>query len=1452
MNSFERGSMAVVGVGGIFPKARNVYELWANVVAGNSAIRPLPIDRWNRVFLGSDNDKKGIYTDRGAFLDEGVGVDATKFGIMPIAAENMEPDQLIALAVADMALTDARQRCTIPDPDRIGVILGKGGYIAPGQIRSANELRESQQLARSIAQIFPSVSHSGVARLARLYAEQVGGIDSDMAVGMISNMAASRIANRFDLRGPAYLVDGACASSLVALDHAMSELALGRVDMVLVGGVHHCHDVTLWRLFSQLGALSKSGEVRPFSASADGTLLGEGTGMVVVKRLEDALQDGDDVYAAVTGIGISSDGRDASVVSPSWSAQERAIRRAWKEAGIDMGSAGAVGYIEGHGTATPLGDEAELTALRKVLGDDRSLGTVYLGSVKALVGHTMAAAGIVGLIKAIMAVSEAVIPMMPSDGDATDALQDSRMEISRTSFPWKENSVVRRAGLNAFGFGGVNAHVVLEEVERAMDSKLGSRVLEVQQVSRVPVRLAARTVSDLDDLLSQPVSVLEGLSPLDFDENWPARACLSTVDSKVLGLARSALKGSSSIVQAAEFAVCREPLLGPGNGRLAMVFPGLEIQRRNIDLDDIVEASHCKMPTAGLEGVVGQARLALWLARVLASSYRDAGFDGLDVMGVSIGELAAAVETNRLREEDVSEAMSACDPVALGIQEMPYAAISASRERVKDLLNGHNVWITHDNSPTQTLVCGNVIDLRKFLNELRQHGIVGNILDVASGFHTPLLEPAVEYIAELVRHHGRSGSENFLWSATTGGRIGQDDESTHLARLLSAEVHLRSLIEVMWDDGVRGFIQFGEGTVPAMIDETLRGRPHIAMSALVPNRSALAQLRWIVGCMWAAGYRMESKFRDERSVLRTTLGVIRDHSAETVSQALKLGSPLIDLDDDCVKSMREIVIAEGRSQTTDLDATSRAVADVITDDSEKKLLEQPVVRSERLRIDLDTMPFARDHEFFRQAPGWPRSEDSSPVLPATTTLALMERAVVELAGVGRHINVVESLTLSKWIQCAPGFDVDLKVRKHKNRYHVAFGEFASGVFLTSDSWQVPGKMDKRRDLGHVWRPSMTAKQRYERRRLFHGPSFQTLVGFDRCWPSGARGTLKWNGVPGSLLDAVGQLLGCWVQECYRTNLRIMPVRVDRIEYFGPPPGIGVPVNCVVTVRDISDRFVEADMNLEVAQQTWCRITGWRSRRFIDDRNIQWSSWWPERTPLAMAHPGGWWSYSLEGEDLPTRQFILNNQLGFRERAIYEEERPAARRGWMLSRIAAKDAVRAEMWNTQRLRCFPAEISVMRDQIGRPVALRTLDGEPIPVHVSLAHCGCVGVAVASTKQCGIDVEQVRQRGQDGWRFALSSAEIEVLREFDARHVCGWEFTATAAWCAKEAASKMLGEGLKGDPRRFVVLSADWNAERNRGVLDISRSKLSIRVLCTSETWGINADTYVVAWTKHSVR
>ena len=264
---------AIIGMACLFPGAPDLESYRQNIVAGVDAITEVPPERWEPVFYDPDSDAPDrLYCRRGGFVDRYATFDALGFGVMPVAAEGAEPDQLLALRVAAEAMEDAGYGDRPFARERTGVILGRGNYIGAGQTRLEQHVRTAQQLVECLRTLVPGLSEDQLASVKGEFQQRLGRYGPDTAIGLVPNLTASRVANRLDLHGPAYSVDGACASSLLAVDLGVQELRSGRADLVLAGGVHLCHDVSFWSIFCQLGALSRSQRSRPFHARADGLL----------------------------------------------------------------------------------------------------------------------------------------------------------------------------------------------------------------------------------------------------------------------------------------------------------------------------------------------------------------------------------------------------------------------------------------------------------------------------------------------------------------------------------------------------------------------------------------------------------------------------------------------------------------------------------------------------------------------------------------------------------------------------------------------------------------------------------------------------------------------------------------------------------------------------------------------------------------------------------------------------------------------------------------------------------------------------------------------------------------------------------------------------------------------------------------------------------------------------
>ncbi|WUO11253.1 polyketide synthase dehydratase domain-containing protein [Streptomyces sp. NBC_00289] len=917
----RQNPVAIVGMAVLLPGAADLDAYWHNLLDGTDAITDVPEGRWDGDYYrpGSAAGPAAadrVYCRRGGFVDGLAEVEVTRFGIMPNSVAGTEPDQLIALNVAAAALADAGGTDRLPDRHRVGIVLGRGGYLTPGLVRLDQRVRTAGQLVRTLGELLPDLTSAQLGRVREAFTERLGPESPESAIGLVPNLAASRVANRLDLRGPAYTVDAACASSLVAVDQAVAELATGRCDLMLAGGVHHCHDITLWSVFSQLRALSPSQRIRPFHRGADGILIGEGTGVVVLKRLADAERDGDRIYAVVRGTGVASDGRTSSLVNPDSAGQTHAVRQAWRAAGLDPAAVGSIGLLEAHGTATPAGDAAELATLAAVFGPGAVTGgdRAVIGSVKSMIGHTMPAAGVAGLVKAALAVHHGVLLPTLHCEDPHPALAATRFRPLERATPWEAapGQPVRRAAVNAFGFGGINAHVVLEQapgtraprragaaapVAGTADSAAGTggpATSAAQAVSTsTSISISTPTPTSAAVTITEPerVLMLAADSPerlaglLDADDSavlaagldpagthpavGPSRLAVVDPTAKRLALARRAIAKGRAWPGRGDVWFTPAPLLsggevrGDGPGKLAFVFPGLEGDFAP-RVDDV--AAHFGLPpaasgTAARVGDVGRHGFGVvGVGRLLDGALRRMGLVPDAVAGHSVGEWTAMAAAGMYSADEVSGFMESFDPDTVTVPGLAFAAVGASAERVLAALEENGgaragVVLSHDNAPSQSMVCGPDDAVREVVRSFRAEGVLSQVLPFRSGFHTPMLKPylaPIEAAANRFRLHPPTVP---LWSGTTASPYPEREDTVRelFVRHLLEPVRFRQLVEAMYTAGHRVFVQVGTGQLGSLVGDTLHGRDHLVVAANSPHRDGLAQLRRVAAALWTTG-----------------------------------------------------------------------------------------------------------------------------------------------------------------------------------------------------------------------------------------------------------------------------------------------------------------------------------------------------------------------------------------------------------------------------------------------------------------------------------------------------------------------------------------------------------------------------------------------------------------------
>lgn len=1449
----EPVEVAIVGMAAVFPGAPDLATYWSNILAGVDAIVEVPASRWDPCYYDPEaaTTRRGdrLYCRRGGFVEHAT-FDPTRYGIMPAAVAGAEPDQLLALHVAAEALADAGGEDQLGDRSRVGVIIGRGGYLTPGLARLDQRIRTANQLVTTLRELLPDLGDADLDRIRSAFQSRLGPERPEAAIDLVPNLVASRVANRLDLAGPAYTVDAACASSLLAIDHAVSELTAGRCDMMLAGGVHHCHDITLWSVFSQLGALSPSQQIRPFHRGADGILIGEGTGMVVLKRLSDATEDR--IYAVIRGTGVASDGRASSLMSPRAQGQVRAIERAWQAAGLNPTEGGALGLLEAHGTATPAGDQTELASLTQVFGPPNGAGhDIGIGSVKSMIGHTMPAAGIAGLIKASLAVHHGVLPPTLHCDDPLPALANTRFAPITAARPWTaRGDTPLRAGVDAFGFGGINAHVILEEPPRSQHSPR-RRPAGPERV----LMLVANTPAELAQQLDKPdAALLDRDDTCSYPASGPCRLAIVGASPRRLMLARRVVTQGKPWRGRDDIWFTTAPLRSSATqARLAFIFPGLE-QDFHPRTDDVADHFRLDRPRLGGNTSLGQHAIGvLTVGRLLDAALREIGVEPDLVAGHSIGEWNAMSSAGIHPRKAVEDVITSFDPATLRVPGVLFAALGCGAVRAAEAISGvDGVVVSHDNCPHQSIICGEEAAVVSVLARLQERGVTGQVLPFRSGFHSPMLEPYLRPILNTFASLPVHAPTIPVWSATTIDTYPDQPEAIRalVSRHLLEPVRFGPLIQRLYEAGTRAFIQVGAGSLPAFVADTLTGLPHLAITANTARRSGLDQLRRVAAALWVEGWAP----RFDR-LPSAAAGAGTSPTGHAV--ALALGAPLIRLGSDAptltrtlsapalaVQARRNPVLAEFDAALRDATAAARIITD-----SWAAAPTRPAARSRAITtrlMSLQTMPYLSDHCLFPQPAGWPDAADRFPVVPMTTTLELMAEAARDLAP-DRTVVGFQDVRALRFLAVEPPVTVtiDATVRADGDVAVVIDG-YAQGTVLLADGYLVPPVEPDRPLRGE--RPcEVSAPALYADRWMFHGPRFQGVAELGPIGDDGIRGVLMASSTPGALLDNAGQLLGFWIMQRMRTDRLAFPATVERVRWYGPQPRPGEPVSCVVRIGSVTDNKVVADLELRVGGRLWARIDGWTDRRFGTD-NVTWPVFFgPERHQVAQRQPGGVFLVQDRWPDLGSQELVMRRYLSTAERAEYSRRNPRAARHFLLGRIAVKDAVRQWLWDAGAGPVYPVEITVGNDERGRPFVTGPF---AIPPAVSLAHSGPLAAAVVNHPDRGdspgVDVEVIEARDAATEAAIMTVGERALLDE-----VCGGcpdPRTARAGWLAqfwtaKEAVAKAEGTGLGGRPHQFVVERVDDDRLLVRGVRDNAHSRTRwVRI-----ARGAAPEPYALAWT-----
>lgn len=890
--------IAIIGVGAIFPGANNANEFWQNIITGKDLITDVPAGHWLLEDYYDPNpaaiDK--TYCKRGAFL-QNIAFDCLEYGIPPSNVPAIDTSQLLALLVAKQVLTDATGRNYLDmDLSRTGVILGAAALEALQYVAG----RMQRPVWEKALQDF-GMSSANIEQICNRISASYTPWQENTFPGLLGNVIAGRIANRFNLGGTNCITDAACAGSLSALTMAISELQLGHADMMITGGVDTLNDIVMFMCFSKTQALSLSGDCRPFSSQADGTILGEGIGMFALKRLADAEAQGDKIYAVIRGLGTSSDGRAKSIYAPLASGQSKAVLRAYDMAGY---SPSTVGLIEAHGTGTKAGDKAEFSGLQLAFTSETASAAPHcaLGSIKSQIGHTKSAAGAAGLFKAVMALHHKVLPPTIKIDEPNPELDfaHSPFYLNTQLRPWiTAETQPRRAGVSSFGFGGTNFHVALEEYTGNNKKAHRLRTAPTELIlfsAKTPTALISLCKKMLaDGLQAESLAQLARTSQETFVAENLAR--LAIVASNLEDLRQKLTHALTQInpktthyssqKDAIHYGYANDP------GKVAFVFPGQGSQYVNMGADltmnfaaamDVWEQMNaCKFQDSEqLANIVfpkpvfdkaeqqrshERLKTTQWAQPALAVTslvhltllkqlqiYPDC------VAGHSFGELTALHAAGVMDAATLLKMAYKRGELMQAASQIPGAmlAILHPVQDVLALIENARVGVVpaNFNSPQQLVVAGSIEAIVAAEQLLQQHAIKFMRLPVATAFHSELVSGACAPFKEFLDTLTFKTPQIPVYANTSAQPYPSNIQaiSDYLAQQLRQPVKFQQIVADLYANDVRTFIEVGaQGVLTGLIKQCLADKEVYCINLDQKAEHGLTQLWHALGQLTVLG-----------------------------------------------------------------------------------------------------------------------------------------------------------------------------------------------------------------------------------------------------------------------------------------------------------------------------------------------------------------------------------------------------------------------------------------------------------------------------------------------------------------------------------------------------------------------------------------------------------------------